>query len=571
MEKNTEKKRSEIGNDISELLPKEIIEEIIPSKVNADTTQTKVVENINLDDQNLGENVNTNKECVNNYISSKSLKSDCSFNNLIKSPISQDNSPTFINSSMYQRDYIPITPNKRGFHLHNKFLGSNYKEISPKFQNPSMNLNSSINYTNIRNTNRRYNYPTQSYIPQYMTSNINLNPSNQIQNIPHQNNYISRNIVPNINLNQSYLFPNIISKSNINEVNSETLQQFKTFKILYKPSTHKIFLRLIKTCKGSIHFQKLLETYIPNLKETNLIVNIILKNILEMMCDYYGNYFLQKFFPFCSKYERLMILKKIKPNFLFLSNNISGNHCLQRLILLIDSVDEENIILEFIENVNLASLCYNANSCHVLEKIIKIIPEDKREKINTFVINNIYNLSMDPNGIYIIREFIRKTENVINKCSIALMLEIQTQKLIDDQYGNFVIQEAIIKLGEKYCSKILKKIRSNLLYISLEKFSSNVVDCVVKFYYNTDLKVFYEIINKIFMNQYILSEMLKNKYATFVIENCLNIVFVISKVEHHEKEFVELRHKINKYLLSIPLIKEKKKVWKILSEVNFKV
>ena len=79
--------------------------------------------------------------------------------------------------------------------------------------------------------------------------------------------------------------------------------------------------------------------------------------------------------------------------------------------------------------------------------------------INNYIIGNAINLCLDPNGIYVIREFIKNLKEPINKTSLVLIFETKTLKLCIDQFGNFAIQDIINKLGESKCKNILKKIK----------------------------------------------------------------------------------------------------------------
>ena len=69
------------------------------------------------------------------------------------------------------------------------------------------------------------------------------------------------------------------------------------------------FVKLIKTHKGSKYLQKLLRNNKLKEYEINYVTKIICKNFNSIICDYYGNYFLQKFFKYCSYKNCLDIYK----------------------------------------------------------------------------------------------------------------------------------------------------------------------------------------------------------------------------------------------------------------------
>ena len=68
-------------------------------------------------------------------------------------------------------------------------------------------------------------------------------------------------------------------------------------------------------------------------KESNYITKIIGVDFNEIICDYYGNYFLQKLFPLLAKEDRIKVYNYIQKNFIKISCDISGNYSLQCLIM----------------------------------------------------------------------------------------------------------------------------------------------------------------------------------------------------------------------------------------------
>jgi hypothetical protein len=278
------------------------------------------------------------------------------------------------------------------------------------------------------------------------------------------------------------------------------------------------------------------------------------------MCDYYGNYFLQKFLPYLSLRHRLILYHHIQPNFLLIAHDICGNHTLQSLILLQNSKEEEQIIKECLEN-NLETLCFGPNSSHVVQKVLKCVKEVDREYINTYIISNLIDLCLNPNGICVVKEFIDTMESEFYMRAIVSMFEIETHRLTFDQFGNFGIQEVIKVFGDVHCKRIIHKITEHLLEFSLSKFSSNVVDFVVDYLSKNNKKKFMDVLSKIFFEDDNLKEMLKSKFATYVIENCLVILDALSE---NDKQISEIKTNIVRLLNSIPTIKDKKKISKLV-------
>ena len=509
-----------------------------------------------------------------------------------------------------------IKPNEKKY-IKKEILTSNIELDNPKINIPFLRrnlthnnipFNSMVNYPYFSNQNYYNINPYSSSQFQYNNMFNIYNPyyfnryqyfQNQMNNpllfssIPPSNNFIYNNFDYSLNSNQNILQQKIHQVSSNNNNNKEITQFYPLndsqidviFSQVQKQSfsnqlnflldtvNEKTFIQILKTHKGSRQLQKIIINNTPLKKEIDQIVNIINIDIKDIFCDYYGNYFLQKFFYFCSLEQRLFIYQNIKSNFLKISNDICGNHSLQCLIQFQNSKEEKELIKECISN-NLYNLSLGSNSSHVIQKIISVIKENNREYINNFMISNLMDLCLNSNGICVVKEFINKTKNPFYILSIVSIFEIDINKLTYNQFGNFGIQEAIKMFGENYCGKIINKLIEYIIAFSISKFSSNVVDFLIDYLSKNNFIKFCEILSKMFLNDENLDILLKNKFANYVLENSLIIVNnidnsienvnLINKNEFNN--FIILRQNIYKSLKKNPIIKKKKKLIKLIKD-----
>ena len=198
-------------------------------------------------------------------------------------------------------------------------------------------------------------------------------------------------------------------------------------------------------------------------------------------------------------------------------------------------------------------------------------------------------LSLDPNGICIVKEFINENKSEFYAMSIISIFEVEMNKLTFSQFGNFGIQEIIKKYGENYCGKIINKFIERIIVFSMSKFSSNVVDFMIEYLSKNNFRKFYNVLNKIFIDEGNFDEMIKNKYATYVIENSLSLINKIDleffnniykdddnnsnnslSDDNNDKisfeEFSQLKNKIYSNILNNPIAKEKKKLMKLIKD-----
>ena len=322
---------------------------------------------------------------------------------------------------------------------HNYNIKTNIKNNNPNINQIIMNNNNlqnsqmlniiNSNYQNQNNINTQLQTKINEQLANILLNqnkiNLQSNPNfkNNINHFPKKNNInISQNNNNN-NSNNIHLNHNDNNKKgNNNQINEKNLSFSQLDNLLNLNQNNNsregcpiiniinkkgvsFFITLSKTMKGSKYLQHLLYISPPKQQEVDLITKIICLNYQEIMCDYYGNYFLQLFFLHCNSKNRLDILNSLKKDYIKIANDICGNHSLQCLISL-QMTNEEKEIIKYCVINNLKELCLGMNSSHVISKIIKSLKEGERQYINAFVVNNLKILCYDPNGICIVKEFI---------------------------------------------------------------------------------------------------------------------------------------------------------------------
>ena len=448
---------------------------------------------------------------------------DNTINNSINIHLILPNENNYVNKPNYQ--YNISNHFNTINNINNNFISNN----SIEFNNNNFSiineneLSKSFNSNNINNIYKKLNLNSKIYPINNINNQINNFNKINLNNLQNSINNNNENII-NQKMEQE-------SEKNLSETDLIDPQIEEIFSEIYNLPSDKsqilylinkkgpdFFIKLIKTHKGSKHLQKMLSNNKLKEYEVNYITDIICKNFFSIICDYYGNYFLQKFFKFCSNKNRLDIYKLIKPNFKQIANDICGNHSLQCLILLQNSKEERRIIKECIIN-DLPFLCFNQKSSHVIQKVIKAIKEKDREYLNNFIINHLIDLCIDANGICIIKEFMNNIKNQYYVLFIINAFENNLDVLVTDQFGNFGIQEAIKLFGFYRCVRIIDTIISNLLFYSLKKYSSNVIVFILNYLKCKNFSKLLQVIKIIFNGNYIYNNNNANNNSTSCKKN----------------------------------------------------
>ena len=161
-------------------------------------------------------------------------------------------------------------------------------------------------------------------------------------------------------------------------------------------------------------------------------------------------------------------------------------------------------------------LIYDTFGCHVLEKILICFEDEYTMFIYSYIFDNFLYIANNNNGICIIKKILSFT----NKKSLhdklkAIVIE-NAIYLIQQSYGNFVIQ-VIIESWSDY-KEIISLFKDHFFKLSLEKYASNVIErCIEK-----DEEILNDYIDEIIKSNAI-HEVMKSNYGNYVIQKVLKL------------------------------------------------
>ena len=146
-----------------------------------------------------------------------------------------------------------------------------------------------------------------------------------------------------------------------------------------------------------------------------------------------------------------------------------------------------------------------------------MFPQEKNEFIYSQLNQYAIEISKLKQGVSILQTSLKyANENQKNALLHKIIKEIDT--LINDEYGNYVIQ-FIVELKENSFNDIIYEyIAKNVLTLCQKKFSSNVIDkCIIQDDSHSFTLVKYLIDNKL------IREMITDQYGNYVVQKALNV------------------------------------------------
>ena len=360
---------------------------------------------------------------------------------------------------------------------------------------------------------RTFNFKTKQN-----NKNVNLSFSNK-------NNYNlnNKNIKSSFfhqafkNNNKDKINPNnlLINENTPRELEGILIQQgfsYNVFNILKGK-----FIPLMKTQQTS----RILQFYLDQTNEEiiHLIFMEFANELEELILDIYANYFCLKIFYFLNKEDRMLFLYNISHNFDNLCINKISTYPIQCIIENLKSEEEFDLIFNSIKN-KLMKLSFDIYGTHVLEKIITTFNYEKHIiHISKFIIDNFILLVNNSNGLCIVKKEIileyKKKSNFFIQLK-KLLLE-NSLILIQNPFGNYALQIAIDNWDLEDVKDIIKSFKGKGLLLSIQKFSSNVIErCIEK-----DEEFLIDFINEITIDNKSIGILMKNNYGNYVIQTAL--------------------------------------------------
>ena len=243
---------------------------------------------------------------------------------------------------------------------------------------------------------------------------------------------------------------------------------------------------------------------------------VLIPNIVELMNNYFANYFIQKMFPYLNQEQIEYILKIIKPDFLEICVNNHGTRVIQRIMDFLITEKNRNLFFEIIKPL-FTNLINEVNGTHIIYKFIKVFPEFS-EASNEIIINNIVAISTNKRGCIFIQNYISSLNKDNLRQNIIQSLLNNCLILIIDPVGNYAIQFLVSLEDSDITLNIINKIINNISFYSKHRYANYVIEKI--FIYSNYIQK-QSIITKISSPE-IISDLVFDKQGNFIILKALD-------------------------------------------------
>ena len=454
-------------------------------------------------------NINLNK----NEISNKEI------------PSSNDNS---VKNIINKSEYTPYIPNIfRNMPNDNNFLNnyvSDSNNINKNFNNNYYPLNINYNYQNYNNINIpqniiNFNNNDMNFTENSNNMNIIDNYNNQSQNFYYNGDNYQISTKKDYKKNdyiKTGKIPSITPEDVVTTItaNNKVIKRINP-NVYLNESVEYLAYNIFPLSQDQAGCRYLQETIEKNPEENSKIFfKALIPYLIPIIKDPFGNYFVQKLFPYLNSEELKILLENVAHDIYDLGSNNHGTRVIQNLIGFIKTRELADLFLKIIKPF-IISLLKEMHGTHIINKFLFKYPEYIND-INKIILNNCCSLATHKHGCCFLQKILENPDNPIKDELIKNLIE-NCVVLIIDQYGNYVIQSILFLSDNKYTSSIVLILAENAGYYSKHKYSSNVIEKCFDFCGKKEKNILIEKLSK----PEIISELILDEHGNYVIQKAL--------------------------------------------------
>ncbi|ORY28313.1 armadillo-type protein [Naematelia encephala] len=252
---------------------------------------------------------------------------------------------------------------------------------------------------------------------------------------------------------------------------SALLEDFRITKMQKKWELKEIYGHIVEFSgdqHGSRLIQQRLET--ANSEDRERIFEEIMPNAYQLMTDVFGNYVMQKLFEYGDQRQKAALAKKMEGHVFALSMQMYGCRVVQKALEHVLVAQRESLVTEL--EAHILECVKSANANHVIQRLIALGAPNSIPK--SFV-GHVEELATHPYGCRVLQ---KSFENLPDEVKRDLLDEMHlcTRALIEDQFGNYVVQSVITMGIETDRTKVIGTMKGQIIPLSRHKFASNVCE-----------------------------------------------------------------------------------------------
>lgn len=273
---------------------------------------------------------------------------------------------------------------------------------------------------------------------------------------------------------------------------------------------------LTKYQAGCRFLQKKLEEQ-PDQQHVTLVFNEVFDHLIELMTDPYGQYLVPKLMKHCDKAQRQAIVTKIAPKIVTFACHTYGIHGVQKILEYLTD-DQVQVFIDVIRP-STVQLSKDNKGNYLIQSFLKQFSSERNQFIYDAVIAHCVDVATHKVGCTLVNRCIDYA-NEVQLNTLINQIAAKCLDLVQDQFGNYVVQH-ILSTKPQFAPKIILAMLGHIPELSVQKFSSNVIEKCLQVAVSSSPELYAAIIKEI--TDADLLALLQDRYANFVIQTALDV------------------------------------------------
>ncbi|KAF8912896.1 ARM repeat-containing protein [Gymnopilus junonius] len=279
---------------------------------------------------------------------------------------------------------------------------------------------------------------------------------------------------------------------------------------------------LCKDQHGCRYLQKKLEEGVP--EHRDMIFRETFGHFADLMTDPFGNYLCQKLLEYSTDDQRNAICESVAQDLVNISLNMHGTRAVQKMIDFLSTrrqTDQRynaqihSIILAL--SLHVVVLIKDLNGNHVIQKCLnKLGPEDNQFIYNA-VAANCVEVATHRHGCCVLQRCIDHASEM-QRVQLVNEITYNALTLVQDPYGNYVVQYILDLNDNRFSDAVIRQFTGNVCALSVQKFSSNVIEKCIRVAEHTTRKMLIEEL----LNRSRLEKLLRDSYGNYCVQTALD-------------------------------------------------
>uniref|UniRef100_A0A0D9XZH4 PUM-HD domain-containing protein n=1 Tax=Leersia perrieri TaxID=77586 RepID=A0A0D9XZH4_9ORYZ len=222
-------------------------------------------------------------------------------------------------------------------------------------------------------------------------------------------------------------------------------------------------------------------------REVDFIFAGVARHAVELMVNPFGNYLMQKLLAVCDDEQRMaVVLTLTKDAFVLvrISLNVHGTRAVQKLIESLRTREEIQLVVEALRP-GFLELIKDPNGNHVVQRCLQSFDANDNKPIFEAAAVHCLDIGMQCHGCCVLQRCIARSGGEQREKLVAAIAS-NGFELAQDAYGNYVVQYVIDLKVPAANASLTKQFQGRYIHLSMQKFSSNVVEKCLKVFKEAD-------------------------------------------------------------------------------------